>query len=207
MGNFDYIFCNQIWVFGNHSVCFIFSICSVHCICLYSCADVENILPAGKNYFLFVVRDGSVFVEMSHLYRRGVQFHPVIKLKSVSSDAFFSPEFHFNKVFHWTVTRDLKLEWWNEHCAISYFQSEFITWMKDGRWRNWSIIIYGWHVPMGPKGGMARAFLDRPTTTGRLLPLALHCSSCSAHEKAAADASYDVAAAKGRWKQGPPFLI
>ena len=50
------------------------------------------------------------------------------------------------------------------------------------------------------------AFLDRPTTTGPA-PLALHCSSCSAHEKAAADASYDVAAAKGRWKQGPPFLI
>ena len=50
------------------------------------------------------------------------------------------------------------------------------------------------------------AFLDRPTTTGPA-PLALHCSSCSAHEKAAADASYDVAAAKGRWKQGTPFLI
>ena len=72
---------------------------------------MENKLPAGKNYFLFVVRDGSVFVEMSHLYRRGVQFHPVIKLKSVSSDAFFSPEFHFYKELFSAETRDLKLEW------------------------------------------------------------------------------------------------
>ena len=71
-------------------------------------------------------------------------------------------------------THDLKLgRWWNQHCAIPYFQWKWSyklnAWKMCCIRKKWSIILAGWHVPMGPDGWLEPAFLDRPTTTGPAL--------------------------------------
>ena len=80
--------------------------------------------------------------------------------------------------------------------------------MEDVLYQEEMINNPGWLACSHGARWMAGACFPRSTNDHGSGLARLHCSSCcSAHEKAAADASYDVAAAKGRWKQGTPFLI